>query len=236
MKKLLIFTFSLIFLFTSCNKVKKEVVLTWPDGSPQLIYLVQGKNSKKVRVGELRYYENGVLQFEKHFSGESEIPCGIWHFYYDNGKLFAEGNFDVNSTWGGEWKFVKSDGEDYFGSAYDSVGVVEFGEIGNPSTVVYYNGNTHNIFQFYSNCATRSIGTTNGDIRVGKWTFFHPNGQIQTEATFVNGKEDGVYCVYRENGIPYYRGSYKEGKRIGIWEFYDEDATLVATKDYDKNE
>lgn len=50
----------------------------------------------------------------------------------------------------------------------------------------------------------------------------------------MNGKEDGPYIVYRENGIPFYQGNYSQGERVGIWEFYNEEGELEHTIDYDK--
>ena len=63
-------------------------------------------------------------------------------------------------------------------------------------------------------------------------SFYHANGNIQTEATFVGGLEEGPYRVFRENGVPYYIGSYHEGVRTGKWEIYDETGQLVTTQEY----
>ena len=53
-------------------------------------------------------------------------------------------------------------------------------------------------------------------------------------AHYKNGKEDGRYTVYHENGSVYYTGFYKDGKRIGEWRFYDEKENLVRTENYDE--
>ena len=53
----------------------------------------------------------------------------------------------------------------------------------------------------------------------------HANGTAE-------GLEDGPYTVYRENGVPYYQGTYSKGQRVGIWEFYDEEGNLDNTVDY----
>ena len=46
------------------------------------------------------------------------------------------------------------------------------------------------------------------------------------------GREDGPYRVYRENGMPYYIGQYKDGVRTGTWEVYDPEGNLVQRQEY----
>ena len=61
---------------------------------------------------------------------------------------------------------------------------------------------------------------------------YHSNGNVQSECNYVQGKEDGNYRVYRENGVPYYIGQYTDGKPSGTWEIYDALGNLVGTKEY----
>lgn len=235
MKNILITVFSTaLILMGSCNRIHEEVVETWPDGSKQLVYEVQGRGDNKVKVGEKRFYENGQLQYEKHFTGKDETPTGEWNYYYMEGKKFAKGDFNTNHQFGSDWKLWDISGEEFFKEKYDSLCIIEFNELQTPATAIYHQGTEEAIFQFYSNCAVRSQGKMMNGSRQGKWIFYHSNGQPQTEATFVDGKEDGTYCVFRETGVPYYRGEFENGKRIGIWEFYDDQANLIATKDFGK--
>ena len=69
-------------------------------------------------------------------------------------------------------------------------------------------------------------------LRAGLCVFYFPTGNKQTEYTFLLGREEGPYKVFRENGIPYYIGQCREGRRVGVWEIYNEDGTLAITKDY----
>lgn len=78
-------------------------------------------------------------------------------------------------------------------------------------------------------------GNVAKDARDGLWYAYHENGNVQTKAYYVNGKEDGQYAVYYENGNVRYTGKYKAGKRVGTWFFYDESEKLTKTKDFDKN-
>ncbi|MCQ2282931.1 MAG: hypothetical protein MJZ99_09980 [Bacteroidales bacterium] len=216
----------------SCNRVREEVIQSYPSGKPMLVMLVKGSKKDPTRVGEKMYYESGQVQFEKHFSGKPEIPDGIWSYYWDNGQLFASGDFSQRHDYGSHWEFFNRNGDNYYPGNLDSAYVTDLGMFGTPATVVFCSGKHHDIVQFYSNYTVRCTERLTNDQREGKVYFYFPNGAIQVEANFVGGLEEGPYIVYRENGIPYYQGKCHAGKRIGIWEFYDEKGDLVNTKDY----
>lgn len=71
--------------------------------------------------------------------------------------------------------------------------------------------------------------------RDGDWYAYHKNGNLCTEAHYVNGKEEGMYKVYHDNGYLYYAGEYHEGLKEGVWKFYDEQGRLNYTQLYEHN-
>ena len=232
-------TFALILAATlfaaSCNPVREKVVQTYPNGKPMIVFLEKGDKKAPTRVGEKMYYENGQLQFEKTFSGKPEIPDGTWKYYFDNGQLFASGDFSNNHEYGSNWAFFNRNGGPYYDGMLDSVYVNDLGMFGTPSTVVFCSGIHQDVIQFYSNYTVRSTERLTNNARNGRVIFYFPNGNIQVEANFVDGQEDGPYIVYHDNGIPFYQGNYEHGKRTGIWEFYDKEGNLNHTIDYSKN-
>lgn len=219
---------------SSCNRVKERIVQSYPNGKPMLVFLEKGSKKNPVRVGERMYYENGQLQFEKTFTGNPEIPDGIWNYYFDNGQLFATGDFSKDHKYGTDWQFTNRNGNPYYDGKLDSVIVTDMGSLGTPSTVVFCSGKHQDVIQFYSNYTVRSTERLTDGLRNGRVLFYFPNGNPQVEANFANGAEDGPYIVYRQNGVPFYQGAYRTGQRIGIWEFYDEEGNLEHTIDYDK--
>lgn len=219
-------------MLPSCNRVREETIQSYPNGKPMLVFLVKGDKKSPVRVGERMYYENGQLQFEKTFSGQPEIPDGIWRYYFDNGQLFASGDFTKNHSFGSDWVFLNRNGQPYYDGQLDSVIVSDMGSLGTPSTVSFCSGKHQDVIQFYSNFTVRSTERLTDGVRNGKVFFYFPNGNPQVEANFTNGLEDGPYIVYRQNGIPFYQGNYQSGKRIGTWEFYDKEGNLENTLDY----
>ena len=55
--------------------------------------------------------------------------------------------------------------------------------------------------------------------RDGRWEYYHENGQLKQKVTYKDEKPDGSYEVYFDNGNPEWKGTYKNGKMHGIWEW-----------------
>lgn len=227
--KRLLFLLCCGLLLSACSH--DEIISTWPDGSPQTIQTQRGKGDNKRISCEKRFYENGELQYEKHFTGKKNEPTGTWHYYYVDGKEWANAHFDAEHLLGIDWNFRTHEGGDYFVQGYDSLLVVELSDMGTPATVMVFRKDTVTFVQFFSNATIHSLGKSINGRREGHWYFYHPNGNLQVESNFVMGKEEGVTTVYRENGIPYYRGTYTNGQPSGIWEYYDQEGNLVQTQE-----
>lgn len=233
MKRIILFAL-IALLAVSCGRVKEEVVLTWPNGKPQLVNLYKEHKGQRTLVGEKMFYQNGQLRASKHFAGSNQQPDGQWQYFYPSGDLFAQGQFDAQHPLGAQWTFRTSKGKPFVDGAVDSVSVLELSELQIPSTVAFHQGDTASICQFFDNFDLRSQGMLSGNKRVGHWFFYYPGGTVQEEAVFIDGVQNGRFNVYRENGVPYYIGYYINGQRAGIWEFYDEQGNLSGTKNFDR--
>lgn len=229
MKKIL-FTIAVALLLAACNGVQEEVVTTYSDGTPELVYLVKGKDESKKIVGEKRYYSNGEKHSVIHFGDDQTTPTGIWEYYYPTGHLFAKANMER----GERWNFY-ADGQQnaFLDQPFDSVRTAQMGEKRLPVEVHAMRADTTWVFRFYEDFLTQSQGIMINDQRQGKWVFYHPNGKVQVEALFVEGVENGAYNIYRESGIPLIRGFYINGQRAGVWEFYDPEGNLSGRNNYD---
>ena len=62
--------------------------------------------------------------------------------------------------------------------------------------------------------------------REGRWTFWYENGQLLSRINHKNGKREGLYERYYENGTLRYRGHYKNGISVGKSEFFHPDGTI----------
>ena len=62
--------------------------------------------------------------------------------------------------------------------------------------------------------------------RDGAWVQYHENGQLMHKGNYKNGKKEGAWVSYFMNGQLYYKGNYKNGKEEGAWVSYNFDGTV----------
>ncbi|MBO7492257.1 MAG: hypothetical protein J6T59_07445 [Bacteroidales bacterium] len=101
--------------------------------------------------------------------------------------------------------------------------------LGQPTDEVVYEAH------YYPDNSKYFEGNISNKEREGLWYAYHKNGNVQTMAHYVQGKEQGQYTVYYENGNVMYTGKYDNGERVGIWNFYDPEEQLMRTIDYSVN-
>lgn len=234
MKKLSIIITLAALLMTACKERPYDTVFsTWPNGAKKLVFtVVEKKDGTVERLAEKMYYDNGKPMYEKHFDGDK--PSGEWRFWYDNGKLFAMGTPTADDM-GKGWTIYNNSGEVYHPEAFDSMVVLQFTDDQRPLSVSYFKDGDETRYQFNDNYTLNAKGKVKNGKKEGRWEFFYANGQKMLEATYIGGIENGAYNSYRENGVPYYRGFYINGKRANIWEVYDEEGNLVERKDFDEH-
>jgi len=88
----------------------------------------------------------------------------------------------------------------------------------------------------YPNKQVEMKGRYKDNKRNGHWVSYYPDGRKCSEATYVDGLDDGKHTVYYENGTVRYEGYYSKGKQVGDWKFYNTDGKLVKEKNYDKTD
>ena len=72
----------------------------------------------------------------------------------------------------------------------------------------------------------RGKGKLKNGKREGLWVFYWDNGQLNSKGTYKNGKEEGPWVEYHENGQLNSKVTYKNGKEEGPWVWYNEDGTV----------
>ena len=68
--------------------------------------------------------------------------------------------------------------------------------------------------------------------RDGEFSFWHENGQLKLRARFVNGKENGAFRVYHENGELAFTGRYNDGRLDERHEWYSQAGQLLEQGDW----
>jgi antitoxin component YwqK of YwqJK toxin-antitoxin module len=111
-------------------------------------------------------------------------------------------------------------------------------EDGFPQKILYYKIQRRDSIlvkstEYHPNHAIFIEGGYKNGKREGEWKSWYDNGNLWSVGTFKEGVQVGKTMTYYENGNLRYSGSYdKNEKRIGEWKFYDEDNNLIETIKY----
>ncbi len=134
------------------------------------------------------------------------------------------------------WSFftliLVSCGSEYFKE------VEETFENGDPKLVKYYNNESKEVLvkeiSYYDDGSKYIEGAYQNNERNGTWTAYFRNGNVWSQAEYVDGEEHGLKRVYFENGQIYYEGHKINNQRTGTWKFWDIEGNLTKEVNYDK--
>lgn len=59
-----------------------------------------------------------------------------------------------------------------------------------------------------------------------KTTYFYENGQIKQEGNYLNGKPNGKWVSYNEDGTKQTIGEFENGSKKGKWFFWSESSLI----------
>jgi len=85
--------------------------------------------------------------------------------------------------------------------------------------------------------AFNSYGESEGNIKDGKrdgtWTWWHENGQIQQEGNYKDDKKDGTWTYWDKNGLKSSEGNYKDDDLVDktVFKYYD-NGQIEEAKNY----
>ncbi len=165
-------------------------------------------------VGEFkRYYETGPLKSDLIFSPSGKEAIAT--LYYQNGFKASSGKY-VNQLKEGKWKFFSAFTEGFL------ISEEEYSlDKRNGLAVNYYPDST----------VAEKINYT-ADIRNGEWTKYHPSGSLHMRTIFRNGRLDGIFEAFFENGRPEVTGQYRNDIKEGLWTVYKKDGTIKFRTEY----
>lgn len=87
---------------------------------------------------------------------------------------------------------------------------------------------------YYANGIIQSISNYSDGKLDGDYKYFHDNGQLWTERVFLNGKLMEVKSNFNREGEPLFPGTIKNGN--GTVVLYDEQGNLIKTILYENGE
>ena len=84
--------------------------------------------------------------------------------------------------------------------------------------LIYRDGNFYKKFTdilFTGEVTGKQKGSMNNGKREGTWIFYYDNGQLRRKGNFKNGNQEGSWVSYHDNGQLNFKGNYKNDKREG---------------------
>lgn len=107
---------------------------------------------------------------------------------------------------------------------------------GSPHLIKYYKSKEKKVLVretiYYESGRKKMEGNYKNGEKTALWKAWFPNGNLWSQATYVDGIENGEKTVYYENGNKYYQGILKDNKRTGEWSFWDPEGKLIKTVTY----
>jgi len=79
-------------------------------------------------------------------------------------------------------------------------------------------------------------GTYKDGKKNGLYERYYENGQLKVKANYINGKKNGLFEWYDEKGQLEYEVNYKDGKKNGLWRQYNSNGKLVKNLIYKDDE
>lgn len=221
---------------------------------------------KGIREGEYTFLnDEGELKIKGMFKEGKEE--GKWDYYYVSGELKHQYTFQKGQLTGVALTYYKS-GQLKFQEEYKDGFLtgkrLTFYEDGKQAAIEFYRIDESDDLDFPFNphfflaYSTKYIKWTGGQTinRDKTWKQFHPNGKLETEMTYVDGKQTGQWRsysldglllreenylngalsgrsrVYYDNGKMSRDGNYKNGQRDGLWKWYTGKGVLHSEVSY----
>ena len=108
---------------------------------------------------------------------------------------------------------------------------------GSPKRICFYKGTEDysglvREISYYPGKKPQMEGEFKNGKRDGKWTFWYENGNKWSEGFFKDGKSEGKRTTYYENGKIRYEAFYRSDERVGTWRFYDENGKFLKEVKY----
>jgi antitoxin component YwqK of YwqJK toxin-antitoxin module len=185
------------------NKYKKSAIIKDKDGNDiKYTYYKNGNIKSKVPLingkkngYKYTYYDNGSLKIKVNYINDKREGKRVW--YYKNGNIRVNDNYKNDKHHGIMKKYyesgqIKAEAEYILGKRVDKL--------------IQYYENGHKKVEYGKNYTI----------------FYYENGLKKKYITRKNKKRDGLYIEYKNNTKKQYyiKGQYKNGKKIGTWEYY----------------
>ena len=212
-----------ILLIFGCGKKEKEIVLIERDG----IQYEQG--AQKPYSGKMSSkYNNGNRKTEGQY--KDGLPVGDWKFWDRDGTEYngSVSRYVFHEIQSGETlEKIANNFEVDVDQLYelnedidkDTGDKIKAGQVIGVKTA----DDTDGQFLFWydkQRIKIKSHKVFNNGKRNGRWTFWNENGNIVRTGSYAVGKRDGSYAYYFNDGSKKEEGAWKNDQRDGLWTKY----------------
>lgn len=189
----------------------------WKKYYPNGEVLYRGFFRNDTPVGKFeRYYDNGKIKAVLLHTGRSETVYAT--MYFQNGQAGAVGKYTGQKR-DSIWNYYS-----YYTGTLSCQESYSMGHKDGPSFKYYPEGTMAELLYF-----------RNG-MKHGKWTQFYEDSTLRLSAVYDMDQLHGKYCIYNRNQIKVLDGTYLQGKKDGDWKFYDDEGKITYTVQYSNGE
>lgn len=190
------------------------------------------------REGKWNYYfENGEVKSQGNYDNNRQI--GEWKFYFKGGLTEQIGNFN-RGILQGKWQWFYSNGKPLRIENYDKGKrdgqFVEFSLNGDTITFGSYSEGEMNGFWRTNYGDVRDEGSYVNDFKDGVWKTFYSNGKLLFQGNFIQGNPDGKQVYYYDDGKIQEEQYYVNGIKEKNWYKFTPDGQLFLTITYQNDE
>lgn len=179
---------------------------------------------------QIDYHRNGNKKVVTNY--KNGIRNGYVQEFYFNGTVSNEGWY-VDGNKQQQWLEYYPDGsiaEDFYfldDNAVDSAYTYAV-----DGTIAYRNRYVEGLLVNNIPRSSTIKYDTACDTYNGKFERLYPDGKIHSKFAYVNDRLSGSYQAFDENGVAGTRGTYHDGTRVGVWNYYNEAGRLDQTSRY----
>lgn len=196
---------------TWTNGVQTGEAVTYEDN---IITQKSQYTNGKLNGRKTSYYSLGHVRVETYYKDDKEE--GAYTEYYTNGQKRIEAFMKADKL-NGPYKYY-----------YQS------GQLQREAT--YKDGNLDGKYKSYHPNGQVSLEAMYKDGKVtGEVNSYYKNGKLEEKKFYKEGKLEGEYITYNDEGVITSQTTYVDDKAVGIAKFFDTDAKLYSTFEYDKN-
>lgn len=162
----------------------------------------------------IKYWDNGNKKSEGLMIGGTAVSS--------NDSKAVQAQKMQGAVKDGKWSYWfengKQSGEEYYNKGSQTGTWKTWYDNGNISSEINFEAGTATFW--FSNGKKQSEGKMmTGMVRDGKWTGWYENGRINFEGSYKNGKKEGVWVWYNEKGEKTTEQVYQDDKVTGTKNF-----------------